>query len=269
DKSIPEAIRILVKCGRSPPLSLFLPEILERIRYGVNIKYVKLGTGSNANTRILDVTEFPDEGELRQDQWTVAYNAFLNFISVIAGSQIQAGFYTHYDSMLSDKFFTYFFAAYRSFDRDIRARFFTQPYIIDPTDSKYLSQLQDAKTINNRESHPSVRYKPYEVSHPGRSTSFRAQTMATSSSYPPLCLRCGAKDGHQAATCAANVPSRQGCSFVIFTRGKYINRLSDKQPVCIRFNLGICSSSNGDRHALHICSLCGDTHHGATSCTRN
>ena len=52
DHTIPNAIYV-------PPLSLFLPNSLERARHGHNIKFVKVGSGPNANVRILNVSDFP------------------------------------------------------------------------------------------------------------------------------------------------------------------------------------------------------------------
>ncbi|KAJ7161600.1 hypothetical protein C8R46DRAFT_1283859 [Mycena filopes] len=114
DNTIPNAIFSLAKNGISPPLTLFLPISLDRIRSS-NVKTVKHG----------DVSDFPDE--------------------TAAESHIVRGFSLHYNNILSDAALDTWFPAYRSFDRQIRAQFFTEPYIIDVQSAEYRNALQSAK----------------------------------------------------------------------------------------------------------------------------
>ncbi|KAJ7081284.1 hypothetical protein C8R43DRAFT_1142991 [Mycena crocata] len=60
DNSIPLAIYSLAKNKILPPLTLFLPASLERIRLS-NIKTVKHGTGESVKVTVIDIAEFPDE----------------------------------------------------------------------------------------------------------------------------------------------------------------------------------------------------------------
>jgi hypothetical protein len=270
DDSIPNSIIMLAKCHRTPPLSLFLGESLDRIKAGRDVKYIKVGTGEFANTKLLDVSIFPSDVSLDKTQWIQAYNTFLAFVAKSMGERLYQGFLSHWDSMMKDQKFAHYFEAYRTFDEKIRQSFFTTPFITDPTSIQYNSALQEAKLFlsvspsnslsDNRQSLPGcfpTRWQPYG---PGPQRSFRAN-------YKMCCLCCGI-EGHRADTCKAEGPSKTGRSFVVRAVGRGLERLSDARPVCIRFNLGNCVVSDPS-HPLHICSLCSDTHHGASGCTRN
>ncbi|KAF8950737.1 hypothetical protein BDZ97DRAFT_1133500 [Flammula alnicola] len=267
DNSIPDCIPLLVKCKRTPPLSLFLGESLDRIKGGRDIKYIKVGIGEHANTKILDVSTFPLDCTLTEIQWSQAYNTFLNFISSTVGERLYSGFVSHFDNMLSDQDFSRYFPAYRQFDEKLRQRFFTKPFLIDSKSSEYHSMVQNAKLANLSlptaagRSMPANRWHPYPQGNFQRP--FRARP-----GFKTRCLRCGSEDGHRANICRAEQPSRAGRSFVVRAAGQGLERTSDGRAVCIRFNLGYCSISDSS-HPLHICSLCADPHHAATACTRN
>ena len=266
DTSIPEQIVLLVKCHRSPPLSLFTPPSLDRVRAGRDVKYIKAGTGEYANTKLLDVSDFPTDMSLDFKDWTQAYNTFLGFLSTILEPKVLSGFLAHYDGMLKDRDLSLWFSAYRTFDERLRQRFFTAPFIIDPDSIQYHSALQDAKNLDTRQQSPnasvamggSSRYHPY----PGRGKSFRPSR--------PLCLRCGGSDGHRFGECRAQHPVKKGRNFAVQNGDRGLERLSDKLPVCIRYNIGVCSTREpGSSHPVHMCSLCGDAGHPAIGCTRN
>ncbi|KAJ7851447.1 hypothetical protein B0H13DRAFT_1729064 [Mycena leptocephala] len=271
DNSIPSSIFYLAKNGISPPLTLFLPASLARIRSS-NIKTVKHGTGETTKVTVIDVSDFPDEGALDQATWFTCYNTFLTFMGIAAGPRILEGFALHYNNILSDPELSQWFPAYRSFDQGIRARFFTTPFVPKVKDEEYRAALQSAKNsflMSSRVSNSSgskgpgappkekgERPKPYD-----RDDSTRKKTM--------LCFRCG-RSGHGAIGCDQTEPSRHGRAFVITANRDGLFRISDKRAVCMGFNCGRgrCDS-NGTRHPIHICSLCADAHHGAVDCTRN
>ncbi|KAJ7716253.1 hypothetical protein DFH07DRAFT_973950 [Mycena maculata] len=144
NNSIPSAVFSLAKNGLSPPLTLFLPASLERIRSS-NVKTVKHGTGETTKVTVIDVSNFPDEDDLDQANWCTTYNTFLTFLESAVGPRIFESFARHYNRMLTDPELATWFRAYRSFDKKIRAQFFTTPYIIDINDAKYRSALQSAK----------------------------------------------------------------------------------------------------------------------------
>ncbi|KAJ7432355.1 hypothetical protein B0H11DRAFT_1973816 [Mycena galericulata] len=269
DNSIPVAIYSLAKNGISPPLTLFLPASLETIRSS-NVKTLKHGTGESTKVTVIDVSEFPDERSLDQATFLTCYNTFLTFLETAAGTKILQGFARHYDNILADPELKLWFPAYRDFDRKIRAQFFTSPYIVDPSDMEYRSALQSAKNLylmsnsggsfqskgsgSHHSKEKQERTKPYDREDPSRQRTI-------------ICFRCG-RVGHSAPLCKETNPNRHGREFVIFANRDGLFRIHDNRPVCMGFNCARCLAS-GNNHPVHICSLCGDTHHGAVNCTRN
>ncbi|KAJ7790953.1 hypothetical protein B0H13DRAFT_2173372 [Mycena leptocephala] len=229
DNSIPSSIFYLAKNGISPPLTLFLPASLARIRSS-NIKTVKHGTGETTKVTVIDAT------------WFTCYNTFLTFMGLAAGPRILEGFAAHYNHILTDPELSQWYPAYRSFDQGIRARFFTTPFVLKVKNEEYRAALQSAKNsflISSRAppKEKGERSKPYD-----RDDSTRKKTL--------LCFRCG-RSGHGAVTCDQTEPSRHGRAFVITASRDGLFRISDKRAVCMGFNCG------------------RDAHHGAVDCTRN
>ncbi|KAJ7711615.1 hypothetical protein B0H16DRAFT_1627858 [Mycena metata] len=268
DDSIPAAVFSLAKNGISPPLTLFLPGSLERIRAG-NVKTVKHGTGETTKVTVIDVSEFPDEETLDQASFQTCYNTFLTFLQGASGPRVYGGFTEHYNRMLNDPGLPIWFVAYQQFDKKIRAQFFTKPYIIDVRDSEYRDALQAAKSsflmasgdqgkdsdsfgVVRSGTERQERRKPYERDEGPHSV---------------LCFRCG-RMGHNAVRCSEANPSKHGRNFVITASREGLFRIHDNRPVCMRFNCGSCDAS-GNNHAIHMCSLCGDPLHGAVDCIRN
>ncbi|KAJ7496182.1 hypothetical protein B0H11DRAFT_2385568 [Mycena galericulata] len=268
DNSIPDAVFSLAKNGISPPLTLFLPQSLGRLRSG-NVKTVKHGTGETTRVTVMDVSEFPDEETLDQATFLTCYNTFLTFLEASAGARIFRGFVAHYNRILSDPDLSTWFAAYQVFDKKIRAQFFTKPYIIDVQDSQYRDALQSAKNLLLMSSSElDEDDSSFGVVRSGREKLERRQPYERDDgSHSVLCFRCG-RMGHNAVRCAEANPSRHGRNFVITATREGLFRIHDNRPVCMRYNCGSCDAS-GNNHAVHICSLCSDPHHGAVNCTRN
>ena len=84
-----------------------------------------------------------------------------------------------------------------------------------------------------------------------------------------LCVRCG-RIGHQAATCSVKEANRPEWPIIVDWKGGWII-LKQGRQICMFFNIqGVCNTSNaGGFHKDHSCSLCGNQHHRALSCTRN
>ncbi|KZP08860.1 hypothetical protein FIBSPDRAFT_964404 [Athelia psychrophila] len=291
DTSIPQDIIVLAQCHRSPPLSLFSRECLDRIRNASNITYIKIGTGPHQNTRILNVGNLPSEDDLTESQWMINYNNFLNFLATRTGEggrKILTGFSSHHDRMVSAPDFHSQFAAYRNFDKNIRAQFFRKWFVIDPDGPSWFVALQDAKmallsvqrssgagyssnhgnSSTYRDPRSPPRYSPYPQP---QQRSFRPSSDGTSSSNTTpssLCLRCGNKDGHRAPNCNTSSASHPQRGFFACVKNGTLGRVSDSRAICLRFNLNKCTATDHG-HALHACSLCGDPNHGAVACTRN
>ncbi|KAJ7135308.1 hypothetical protein C8R46DRAFT_1047970 [Mycena filopes] len=275
DTSIPAAVFSLARNGISPPLTLFMPTSLERIRSS-NVKTVKHGTGESTKVTVLDVSDFPAESTLDQANWATTYNTFLTFLQVAVGPRIFQSFAQHYNRILSEPKLDVWFPAYFAFDQKIRAQFFTKPYIIDTGDAEYRSALQSAKD-------DFMWNKPSGGGAPGsggKATSSRdreqpkpydRESAAAQKRSNTLCFRCG-RLGHNAHSCNETNPSKHGRQFVITAGRDGLFRISDKRSVCVMFNIGRCDGGAGAatrNHPLHICTLCGDAHHGASGCTRN
>ncbi|KAJ7200557.1 hypothetical protein GGX14DRAFT_315778, partial [Mycena pura] len=271
DNTIPAAIYSLAKNGISPPLTLFLPLSLEKIRSS-NVKTVKHGTGETTRVTVIDLAEFPDEDTLDQANFCTVWNTYLTFIETCSGKQIFESFARHFNQMLTDPGLALWFPAYRAFDRKIRAQFFTAPYIIDVEHAEYRSALQAAKNDFMMHTQASSRSGARSSSSGGRAAKERSERSKPydKDNAPPkrtLCFRCG-RTGHGAVTCREANPSKHGRNFVIYANRGGLFRIHDDHAVCMSFNCGKCESS-GNTHALHICSLCSDAHHGAVNCTRN
>ncbi|KAJ7601186.1 hypothetical protein C8J56DRAFT_767342 [Mycena floridula] len=279
DKGTPDHIIFLANHQQSPPLSLFLPKSLERIRFDKDLEFKKIGHGDNANIKILDTSNFPDEDTLAAAQWLTCYNSFLNFVIQLAqgkGDAIIAGFSDHLNTMIEDPDFDDWFSAFRSFDKQIRGRFFRQAFIIDPHSQQWTMALQASK---NHFMNDALKLNSMHVQLPASSGSSRYGSRPSQRPGPydhsdqsfrisGVCLRCGAK-GHQAAACSATNTSKHGRNFVVYWKDRSIFRLSDNTAVCIKFNLGTCTAPHSQSHPIHICSLCADRGHSASKCTRN
>ncbi|KAJ7435716.1 hypothetical protein B0H11DRAFT_2366638 [Mycena galericulata] len=217
DNSIPDAVFSLAKNGISPPLTLFLPQSLERLRSG-NVKTVKHGTGETTRVTVIDVSEFPDEETLDQATFLTCYNTFLTFLEASAGARIFRGFMEHYNRILSDPDLSTWFAAYQVFDKKIRAQFFTKPYIIDVQDSQYRDALQSAKNLllmSSSEQDEDPDSSSFGVVRSGREKPERRKPYERDEgSHSVLCFCCG-RMGHNAVRCAEANPSRHGRNFVI------------------------------------------------------
>lgn len=272
----PEYLIILAKCKISPPLTLFRPDILKGIRLNTNVKMKKIATGATTSVRVLDTDAYPAETKLDSSTWQSTYNTFLAFIQKVSGPGIHAGFVRHYDRLISDPQFERWFPAFREFDREIRSEFFVRPMVIKPSGADYRAKLQSAKDdfILTRQDSPAAHALPRNfqqgnpTSHSQQGGSHPYSQVARSSFRPQICLRCGSADGHKAQACTAAQSNRHGRSLIIKAGSSGLFRITDNKAVCLNYNLRGCPITSAN-HALHLCSLCGDPHHGASNCTRN
>ncbi|KAL1749867.1 hypothetical protein FB107DRAFT_224833 [Schizophyllum commune] len=283
DESIPQHILSLAFNNISPPLTLFLPDNLGRLRRGQGLQFQNVGHGENAKAKVLnwEAMGIADERHMPRDEWQTAYNTFIRFIGDLAdpgrGNAITQGWARHYDRMISDPDFAMQFDAFKHFDIDLRAQFFQRRFVVNPDDPKWENRLNAAKIrfarvpaavpphapvaaySSNNPHTRSVRQFTSPRHHP-YNQSFRGQEIN-------LCLRCGAQ-GHRSSDCRATAPKVPGRQFIVeHNHGRLSTK--DGRQVCIRFNLHGCRDDpTSYGHGAHICSLCG-ANHGAAQCTRN
>ena len=83
------------------------------------------------------------------------------------------------------------------------------------------------------------------------------------------CFRCGGA-GHVPADCVATTTSAGRKPATVLQGGSHRNTLlaTNGKQYCFRFARRSCASG-GNCSNFHGCSLCGDTSHGAASCTRS
>ncbi|KAK0216106.1 hypothetical protein IW262DRAFT_197073 [Armillaria fumosa] len=283
DTAFHEDYKALLVHRISIPLTMFHSSYLRNLQYNDDalprVKITRLTSdGVSKNFSVLDIAKAPSEVDLSRADFLECYNNLLEFVASIGfGEHTLQGLNDHLHAMLSDPHFSMWFEAYKQFDKDYRAKLFKDPFIPDPSSRSWSDGVQAAKDNHLlmqqegqmsgengkwRRARPTGRrFLPYDTSQRGqpRSGSFRT-----------LCLRCG-EIGHRADSCTSSTPSKRGRSFLAEWKDNSLIRISDQRYICLRFNLNGCQPepSPDMRHGLHICSLCGDPHHGATKCTRN
>ncbi len=278
DNSFPKALFNMAINRKSPPLTLFSHESLERIRYGRNVEYPKCPTDDKPSLRLLKTDNFPDEEKIDAVSFLMVYPAFMRFLDVLLDGKaprIFQGFCEHFAKISSCDDFQNNFAAYRTFDREIRWDFFHSEsgFIIEVNSVEWSSRLLNCKATAMiaapLPSGPSQsfrnqgRERPQPYFYPTQS--FRFQKT------PMLCLRCG-DFGHRANFCEAKSPSKPGQIWIVKWHNGSLICITDNKPVCVNFNLDKGCSNNSTVHRTynaHICTLCADPSHGASRCSRN
>ena len=284
DDSFPPAIFDLALNKRSPPLTLFTHEALTRIRYGENIEYPKCPTNDKPSLRLLKTEPFGNEEKIDATQFLLVYPTFLRFLSALlkdnATLQYQ-GFCQHYDKIASQQDFTQNFDAYRTFDRNIRRDFFhsASGFIIDVSSVEWATRLLNAKSLmysnplssaqfTSHSQQPRSSFRERTQPYPTQNQPFRSAGGPRASA---LCLRCG-NQGHRAIMCQESAPSRSGRNWIVKIINGILCCISDNKPICINFNLDKGCSNHSAFHRsnfAHCCSLCADSSHGASRCSRN
>ncbi|KAJ6611217.1 hypothetical protein B0H10DRAFT_2224311 [Mycena sp. CBHHK59/15] len=198
------------------------------------------------SAHLLDISLFPNESNLDQADWTTCYNTFLKFIQRRYGQATFLGFAKHFKAMISDSEFKTWFTAFCDFDIRIRSQFFTKAFIIDPAGDTSVKLLQSAKNRSLMQ----VTVISYPVSTLASSTPSPSRTEKTHPRVQPnggqkkgsfwgnpLCLHCGASNGHRVADCKETHPNRHGCQFVIYANKDGLFRIGSNAPICFTYNL--------------------------------
>ena len=277
DDTFPRDISVLAESHISPPLSLFLTSSLERLRNRTNLTYKKVGAGAHPD-RVLDITSFPKDTDLSASDWMTAYQRFIIFSQSVMNPEISEGFSNHYKHVSRLKNWDQWFSAIVDFDTKLCSQFWAKPFPINIYSEEYRSGFQASKDdilmaaqvaqeTRKSETHqanlgpvrpfcPQARsFNPLDQS----SRPFRQE-------LPTICLRCGVP-GHRYNACKTVQPPK-GRTFLIHNQGG-LHRLSDNKPVCLSYNLAKGCNLTGQMHPSPICTLCGDTAHGANGCPRN
>src|SRR5882724_6715759 len=87
---------------------------------------------------------------------------------------------------------------------------------------------------------------------------------------PPstLCIHCGSK-GHRMASCSETQSSWPERPLIVSWNNNHLESF-DGSHICLHYNVrNTCSMLPSDHHGAHYCSLCGNTCHGVSMCTRN
>ncbi|KAK0222675.1 hypothetical protein EDD85DRAFT_779162 [Armillaria nabsnona] len=285
DTSFHEDYKALLIHRISIPLTMFHSTYLRALQFNDDamsrVKITRMSAdGSSKNFSVLDISKAPPEVDLSRADFLECYNNLLEFVTSIGfGERTLQGLNEHLHAMLSDPQFSRWFEAYKTFDKDYRAKLFKDPFIPDPSCKSWSDGVQRAKDnylLMQQETQTGSegswkRAKPsggYTTKHFTPYDTSQRDTIRRTSSFRPLCLRCGGI-GHRADSCSAAAPSKHGRSFLVEWKDDSLVRISDQKYVCIRFNLTGCRAEPNFHHGAHICSLCADTHHGATKCTRN
>ena len=237
----------------------------------------KIPLGYAAGKYALDESLFPPEDSLTNVEFMQAHKHWLTLIKILAEPSIYNGWKSHHNRMCNDPDLLKWAHAWRSHDKQLHLSFMDRPFIIDPDSLTYHHQFKRAHLDSwtsmptHRSPHPqapratpsSNRFAPYD-----KLDKTMSQPPLRSFQDPKntLCLKCGML-GHHVNTCRGT-SNRPDCpTIVTWKDGRLLNKAG--MPICIIFNVkGYCSDSSSG-HPYHSCSLCSDSVHGATGCTRN
>ncbi|KAK0440390.1 uncharacterized protein EV420DRAFT_1581758 [Desarmillaria tabescens] len=121
-------------------------------------------------------------------------------------------------------------------------KFFKDPFIPDPSAKSWSDGVQTAKDnylLRQRE----TQFNPYDMT--------QRDNASRSSSFQPLCLRCGLI-GHYVDSCMAATPSKSGRFFLVEWRDNSLLQISDHKLVCVHFNLTVCRIEPSINHVYNL-----------------
>ncbi len=152
DNSFPQPIFNIAWNHISPLLTLFIHDSLERIRYRRKIEFPKTLTTENPNLRLLKMDSFPDEEQIDSVTFLTVYPVFLRFLDALLDRKAPRAFKglcDHFEKISSSEDFQTNFAAYRTFDREIRRDFFhsSSGVIVDINSVEWSSRLLNCKAL--------------------------------------------------------------------------------------------------------------------------
>lgn len=133
------------------PLTMFHSAYLRALQFNddamTQVKITRMSAdGSSKNFSVLDISKAPPESDLSRANFLEYYNNLLEFVTSIGfGERTLQGLNEHLHTMLSDPQFSRWFEAYKSFDKDYRAKLFKDPFIPDPSSKSWSDGVQRAK----------------------------------------------------------------------------------------------------------------------------
>ncbi|KAK0229337.1 hypothetical protein EDD85DRAFT_974462 [Armillaria nabsnona] len=151
DTSFHEDYKALLIHRISIPLTMFHSAYLCALEFNDDamsrVKITRMSAdGSSKNFSVLDISKAPPEVDLLRADFLECYNNLLEFVTSIGfGERTLQGLNEHLHAMLSDPQFSRWFEAYKTFDKDYRAKLFKDPFIPDPSCKSWSDGVQRAK----------------------------------------------------------------------------------------------------------------------------
>lgn len=273
---IPRPILNLAKAKIHVPLTLLTLAALRKIHLDPSCVKMKKGLVlDDPKKSVMDTSTFPVETSLQADHYYEAYSNFLKMMALIADAATVKRFVEHRDFCLSRDEFTSDWSAVLNFDIEIRRKFFNEQSFRDPI--SYTQRWNEIKINTSLNANSAAqsgggvsRYSPYPPRKPEGQSSGSASNdgkpFRKGKGSPPtdttLCIICG-RYGHRASNCSHTTTSKD-TPVVSMWQSKLLLK-SSSTPVCISFNLGRCFTTKHSADVLHVCSICGDSNHGAAS----
>ncbi|KAJ2935338.1 hypothetical protein H1R20_g1756, partial [Candolleomyces eurysporus] len=203
---IPSVMQNLVIVRQHIPMSLFLPESLERFRSN-RVKFISdypasrsKDTTTEKKIKIPDVKDFPDEANLSALQWTQALPNYKKFLRQVADDAVCKIFKRHFDALQSELDFESNFPAMLAMDILFRSKFYESLVRFNEVQwdkdlaqcramqiRKDLSQANSASSAYRQDSRFNRRFAPYpQPRQPTSSASFHDPLSASSVSERTL-----------------------------------------------------------------------------------
>ena len=268
------------------PLTLFTSDVTDRLWKNsaiLTMKKIMLLSGTKAT--IVDPAQFPDEDHISIAEFHEAYQNLLEFQKQYGDEKFFQRSLNHYQFLCSTSHFAQNFRAIRKFDKDIR-----QELAFDPKEFNkeiYLMKFERTKSEifreEQREENDRLRRelgggpdrsfsdKARDRSHPYADSSSTGKAGPSKDKPFPAgkngstaavtCLICG-RLGHRFTICTYTLTEKGTQVWAKWFEKSFTARISGN-AICINWNIfGKCSKPHPNHH---VCSVCGNAGHHASS----